>query len=111
MVQLDNLNFSTSLGVLFELKNIKGHKTINETYKSLETDDLGNILEIMSIAYNKANKTNYTVDEFTEILDSKNFGFIKIAEGYAKIVEAIMFNGLSPEEVAERKNALTNLKK
>lgn len=111
MVQLDNLNFSTSLGVLFELKNIKGHKTINETYKSLETDDLDNILEIMSISYNKANKTVYTVEEFTELLDSKNFGFIKIAEGYAKIVEAIMFNGLSPEEIAERKNALANLKK
>lgn len=111
MVQLDNLKFSTSFGVLYDLKNAKGHKTINETYKALESDEIDNILEVMCISYNRANKLNISINDFTEILDEHNLGFVKIAEGYAKLVEAIMFNGMSPEEVAERKNFLMNLKK
>ena len=111
MVQLDNLKFSTSFGVLYELKNVKGHQTINETYKALESEDVDNILEVMRISYNKANKVNLSEDDFVELLDEHNLGFVKVAEGYAKLVEAIMFNGMTPEEVEERKNFLMNLKK
>lgn len=111
MVQLDNLKFSTNFGVLYELKNIKGHKTLNETYKSLETDDVENILCVMRISYNKANKVNLSEDEFVSFLDERNIGFMKLAEYYGKLVEGIMFNGLSEEEIASRKNAIADLMK
>lgn len=111
MVQLDNLKFSTSFGVLYELKTIKGHETVNETYKSLESEDIDNIMDVMRISYNKANKVNLSNDEFVQLLDDNNIGFVKIAESYAKLVEGIMFNGLSEAEINERKNTLANLMK
>lgn len=111
MVQLDNLKFSTSFGVLYEIKNIKGHSTINETYKALQTDDIDNITLVIRIAYNKANKVNLSEDAFLEFLDENSIGFVKLTDIYAKIVEGIMFNGLSEAEIVARKNAMANLMK
>lgn len=111
MVQINNLKFSTNFGVLYEIKNMRSHKTVNETFKSLESDDIDNIVDVMRVAYNRENKVNLNNDEFVVLLDQNGLGFIKLAEAYGKLVESIMFNGLSEEEIKARKNAMANLKK
>ena len=112
MVQFGNLKFSTSLGVMYELKQKYNHEKLNETYKMLsESQEVDNIVEILNISYNRANKVNLSEDEFTQLLDDNNIGFIKMGEIFSNVVEGIMFNGLTPEEVAARKNQLANLMK
>lgn len=112
MVQFGNLKFSTSIGVMYSLKQKYNHSKLSETYDMLsQSSDVDNIVEILNISYNKANNVNLNVDEFSEVLDNNNIGFIKLGELFTQVVEGIMFNGLSPEEVQERKNQVANLMK
>ena len=59
----------------------------------------------------KANKVNMSQDEFAEFLADNNIGFVKMTSIFKDIVEDLMFNGMSPEEVEAQKNALANLMK
>ena len=111
MVQFSNLQFSTSLGVMYELKQKYNHSKLTETYKLLENaQDLDLVIEILNISYNKANNAKLNENEFTDLLDQNSIGFIKLTELFTKVVEGIMFNGMSPEEVEQRKNLMKNLK-
>lgn len=112
MVQIGNLKFSTSLGVLYDLKQKYGHTRLNETYKKLaEEQEIDSVIEILNISYNKANKVNLNEEEFAQLMEENDIGFLKLSEMFGKVVEGIMFNGMTPEEIEERKNLLTNLKK
>lgn len=114
MVQLGNLKFSTNMGVMYTLKQKYNHNTLKETYallNSVQDGDIDVMMDIALAAYNRENKTNLDIDAFSNLLDDNQVGFMKLTELLGKIVEGIMFSGLSPEEVTERKNQLMNLKK
>lgn len=112
MVQFGDLKFSTSLGVMYALKQKYNHTKLNDTYKMLaNSQEIDSIVEILNISYNKANGTNLSEDEFTVVLEKENIGFLKLGDIFTQVIEGIMFNGLSPEEVAARKNQLANLMK
>ena len=112
MVQFGDLKFSTSLGVMYALKQKYNHTKLNDTYKMLsDSREIDSIVEILNISYNKANGTNLSEDEFTAVLEKENIGFLKLGDIFTQVIEGIMFNGLSPEEVAARKNQLANLMK
>lgn len=112
MVQFGDLKFSTSLGVMYALKQKYNHTKLNDTYKMLsDSKEIDSIIEILNISYNKANGTNLSEDEFTAILEKENIGFLKLGDIFTQVIEGMMFNGLSPEEVAARKNQLANLMK
>ena len=86
-------------------------KTLQETYQLLEQTDIDLIFEVLCISYNKANKVNMSQDEFAEFLADNNIGFVKMTSIFKDIVEDLMFNGMTPEEVEAQKNALANLMK
>ena len=112
MLQFNNVQFSDTLEVLFTLRQNRGCKTIQETYKVLENTDMDTILEVLLASYNAAHHgTEVTLDEFVKILAENKIGFIKLTDVYTKVVEALMFNGMTPEEIAERKNFLASLQK
>lgn len=113
MKTINGIKFSDSIGVMYDLKELKGFKTVQETYKCLDVKTVDEMLEILNISYNRANKeTPLGFIDFVDLLDINNIsGLYTIGKVYGEIIEALMFNGLSPEEIAERKNQLANLMK
>ena len=112
MLTFSSVHFSDTLEVLFTLRQIRGCKTIQETYKILENTDMDTVLEVLLASYNAAHHgAEVSLEEFIQILAENKIGFVKLTDAYAKVVEALMFNGMTPEEIAERKNALMSLQK
>ena len=112
MITISNINFSDTLEVLFTLRQICGCRTIQDTYKILENTDVDTILEVLLASYNAAHHgSEVTMDSFVSILAENRVGFVKLTDVYSKVVEALMFNGMTPEEIEERKNFLMSLAK
>ena len=112
MLTFNNVKFSDTLEVLFTLRQSHGCKTLQETYKILERTDMDTVLDVLLASYNSAHHgEEVAMDEFVSILAENKIGFVKLTDTYQQIVEALLFNGLSPEELAERKNALMSLAK
>ena len=103
MVQVNGMEFATNIGVLFALKEAKGYKTIQETYKLLENSNIDVMIDVLRVSYNKHNKVNLTIEQFVQELENKGIGFFAIADVFQKVIEALMFDGLSPEEVEAKK--------
>lgn len=111
MVTFSGVLFSDTLEVLFTLRQSRGCRTIQETYKILENTDMDTMLEVLLASYNAAHHgSEVSLDAFVSILAENKVGFVKLTDAYAKVVEALMFNGMSPEEIEERKNYLLSLK-
>ena len=110
MVQVKEMQFATTIGVLFALKEAKGYKTLEETYKLFEKADMDVMIEIVKISYMKQNKlTSLTVDQFVDILETHDVGFIKVTDIFQQIIEALMYSGLSTEELAAKKKLTDSL--
>lgn len=111
METINNIKFDTSIRVLFKIKEAKGHKTLQETYKFLGNPEIeiDTILDVIKISYGIANKDDNVDDEkMQEVLAINGVGFGKIAMIYQKIIEKIMFDGLTEEE---RKNMIAQAEK
>ena len=112
MIVFSNVTFSDTLEVLFTLRQRRGCKTIQETYSILQHSDMDTILEVLLASYNAAHHgAEVTMETFVTILSDNKIGFVKLTDAYAKVVEALMFNGMTPEEIEERKNFLMSLQK
>ena len=110
MVNVNNVQFADSLGVMYALKEEKGLKTIQETYKMLEETDMDLMIEVLRISYNKAHKNNEVdLEHFVDMLSENGIGFMKIYDAFSTVTEALLFSGMSPEEITERKNLLMNM--
>ena len=106
MVQVKGLEFATSIGVLFALKELHGFKTLQETYKLLEDGELDTMIEILAVAYNKQNKAEMTAEQFVDHLGNKGIGFLAMADIFQEVVEALMYDGLTKEQKALKKKML-----
>lgn len=107
MKTIMNINFDDTIRVLYKIKEKRGHKTLQETYKFLGDPniEIDNILDVILISYNIAHKGNPLDEEGLQDLFAENkIGFAKISLIYKEIIEAIMFDGLSEDE---RKNLET----
>lgn len=112
MITFSNITFSDTLEVLFALRQNRGCRTIQDTYKILENTDMDTVLEVLLASYNAAHHgAEVSLEAFVSILAENKIGFVKLTDAYAKVVEALMFNGMSPEEIEERKNLLMSLAK
>lgn len=111
MVLIQNLQFSDKIGVLFALKELKKHKTLQETYGMIEKADMDTMVEVVTASYNKQNKTTLTVEQFIELADESNLGFIKITEIFTKVIENLLYSGLTEEEVDSQKKLVMSLTK
>lgn len=112
MTEIKGVKFDDTIAVLFSIKEKKGHKTLDETYKYLDEQQIDSILEVLVISYNLAHEGNEVDDKgFGKILGAAGIGFAKMATVYAQLIEKIMFDGMSDEEVADLKKQRLNLKK
>lgn len=106
MKTINKINFDTTIRVLFKIKEKKGHKTLQETYKFLSDPnmEIDNILDVILISYNIANKDKpLSEEELQEMFAENKIGFAKISLIYKEIIEDVMFDGMTEEE---RKNLM-----
>lgn len=107
MIQIKGIQFCDSIGVIYSLKELKGHNTLQETYKELEKSDLDTALMVLRISYNKLHKENSLNEEqFIEFLEEHQIGFVLITQVYKQLVEALLFSGMTPEEIENTKKIL-----
>jgi|LSQX01.1.fsa_nt_gb hypothetical protein len=107
MKTINNINFDTTIRVLFKIKEKKGHKTLQETYKYLSNPEIeiDNVLDVILISYNIANKDKpLSEEELQELFAENKIGFAKLSLIYKEIIEDVMFDGMTEEE---RKNLMT----
>ena len=110
MITFSNVNFSDTLEVLFALRQSRGCKTIQETYKILERTDIDTMLEVLLVSYNAAHRgAEISQEEFVTVLSDNKIGFVRLTDAYQTVVEALLFSGMTPEEIEERKNFLMSL--
>lgn len=108
MVQVGEIQFATSIGVLFTLKETYGCNTLQETFNLFEKAGIDIMIDILKVAYNKQNKKNLSTDDFIDLMGENNISFMQLADIFQQVVEKIMFDGMSAEAVAERKKFLAN---
>lgn len=95
----------TTLRTAYTIQNQFGHKPYLKVFNELDNMVLEQQVRLLYIAFNLANPDVCTEKEFFEdMLDSGSI--IALNTTIAKLIEAISFNGLSEEEIAERKKAL-----
>ena len=103
MGEIQGLKFSTSIGVLFALREAGGHKTLQETYAQLSRSDMDSVLEVLRVSYNTEAGTSLTMSEFIDAVGQAGIGFVRLSRLYSEVVERLMCDGLSSEEVASVK--------
>ena len=112
MVEVNNIKFSTSIAVLFALREIGGHKTLQETYASLSKSDIDSVLELMRVCYEKGENKKVTPEEFLDLLGEKDIGFVRLSRLHAEVVEKLLCSGMPEEEIASlKKQAIEQVRK
>lgn len=109
MVKVCDMEFATSIGVLFKIKELNGCKTLQETYKVLETTDIDKMLEILRISYNLQNRTVLDTDDFYALVGQKQVGFLLLADIFQQVTEGLLFDGLTPEQIEAKKKLMKSL--
>ena len=99
---------STSLRVVYALRDITNAKSLQEAIGSISRLDLDGQLELLYAAYKAGEGKNgaaVTKTEFiNDILDS--LGIFAIADAINQLTDGLLYAGLSPEEVAAKKAAV-----
>ena len=97
---------ATNLKVMFKLKDITGLKTLQEAMNAVGKLDMDGQLDFLYAAYN-AYKDNLpmTKAEFTDYL-LEHAGVFKLTEYIEAVTEGILYNGMSKEEVDEKKELI-----
>ena len=112
MVEANGLKFNTSLGVLYALKEARKHTTFQETCASLGKGDIDNMLEVLRVSCSKEEKKDFTPEQFMEELSAHGIGFLKVSSIFREVTEALLYGGMSPEEVdASKKFVMERLNK
>ena len=106
MVEVNGLKFATSIGVLFALKESRGHTTLQETYKSMSTSDFDNVLDVLRVCCEQGENKHFTLSEFLALLGKHEIGFVKTTHIFKDILERVMYDGLSSEERESTKKFL-----
>lgn len=96
---------STSLRVVYALRDIAHAESLQEAIGSISKLDLDGQLELLYAAYKAANRTSsdcLSKGEFTdEVID--NFGIFAITNAINELTDGLLYSGLSQEEIESKK--------
>lgn len=99
---------STSLRVVYALRDISHAKNLQEAIGSISELDLDGQLELLYAAYKAGggrNDDSVTKTEFMDaVLDS--LGIFAVTEAINTLADGLLYSGLSPEEIAAKKMAV-----
>lgn len=112
MVRSNDMEFATSVAVMFKLKEYHGCKTLQETYKLFEEEDnIDIIFETLCVAYNKQNGTDLSIEQLLDKFAEKEMGFLAITDLFQEVVEKLMYDGLSGEKLQAKKAMVEQMSK
>lgn len=107
MVEVNGLKFETSIGVLFALKEKRGHRTLQETYSSVGNTSMDNMLDVLCVCHSRAvQDSSCTMEDFVERLGKYGIGLIKVSSVFTQVLEKLLYDGMSEEEIAESKKQI-----
>lgn len=96
---------STSLRVVYALKEISKARSLQEAINSISRLDLDGQLELLYAAYKAGcgkNGTTICKEDFVgEILDS--LGIFAVANKINELADGLLYSGLTPEEIESKK--------
>ena len=96
---------ATTLRVAYAIQGKFNHKPFNQIFQEIDNLGIDGQLKLLYTAFNLANPNVATEQEFINYwLDHGNLSAISVT--MAKLIEGITFNGMSPDEVAQRKNEI-----
>ena len=101
----EEYELSTKLRAAFEMQSKFGHKPYMEIFQDVQTMKLEEQIKMIYVSFNLMNPNICSETDFrNELLD--NWNLTDVTSTIAKLIEAITFNGMSPEEVAQRKKEI-----
>lgn len=93
---------ATTLRVAYKIQSSQGHKPYMEIFKNMATLSLENQIKILYASYSTGNQVVMTEKDFIDyVLD--NFNLDKILEMLGGLVDGIMYNGYSEDEISDKK--------
>lgn len=98
---------STSLRVVYALRDISKAGSLQEAIGSISKLDLDGQLELLYAAYKAANRNTTCISkaDFTdELLD--NYGIFAITNAINELTDGLLYSGLSQEEIESKKAAV-----
>lgn len=100
-----------TMRVLYELRDITKAKNIREAMASLTSLDVDGQIKLLYIAYKiKAKDAAMSEEDFTNML-LDNCGVFAIVDAASNLIEALMYSGMSPEEVESKKMQVVEAQK
>lgn len=100
-----------TMRVLYELRDITKAKNIREAMSSLTSLDVDGQIKLLYIAYKiKAKDAAMSEEDFTNML-LDNCGVFVIVDAASNLIEALMYSGMSPEEVESKKMQVVEAQK
>lgn len=106
MVEVNGLVFDTSIGALFALKEARGHTTLQETYASVASTSMDNMLDVLRVCLGKGESKNYSLEEFADTLGKHKISLIKVSMIFNDVLTQMLFDGMEPEEIEDAKKRL-----
>ena len=112
MVEVNGLKFETSIGVLFALKEARGHKTLQETCAAAANSNIDNVLDVLHKCYEKGQESSCSLEDFLSATEKAGLGLVKLTSVFSDVLEKMMYSGLSETEVEDAKKlAMERLKR
>ena len=99
---------STSLRVVYALRDITHAKNLQEAIGSISKLDLEGQLELLYAAYKAGGGRCEGAVSKTEFIDEilDTFGIFAIADKINQLADGLLYSGLTPEEVESKKKAV-----
>lgn len=99
---------STSLRVVYALRDISHAKNLQEAINSISGLDLDGQLELLYAAYKagegKGDNAVSKQEFINDVLDT--FGIFAITNAINELADGLLYSGLTPEEIASKKMAV-----
>lgn len=99
---------STSLRVVYALRDITHAGSLQEAIASISKLDLDGQLDLLYAAYKAANREDANLLSKSAFIDKvlDNFGIFAITDVINKLTDGLLYSGLTPEEIASKKAAV-----
>lgn len=99
---------STSLRVVYALRDISHANSLQEAIGAISKLDLDGQLELLYAAYKAANSKNTDCVSKSDFIDEviDNLGIFAITNAINALADGLLYSGLSPEEIESKKAAV-----
>lgn len=95
-------SMKTSLRVAYQMQAEFGHKPYMQILQEVDKMKLEQQIKLLYISFNLANPNTMTFNQFLDYFLDEG-AFVQVTKKMAELIEAITYNGMSPEEIEASK--------